>query len=239
MAGLAAGVHDENERKCVKKTINIIIGLAVMVFARQMVQAQGTLTYLSNLGQPSTGSVPVGSDSWLAMQFATGHDTGGYLLDSIQLAMANASGNPNGFTVMVYEQPQYAPGIVPGSSLGTLNGSANPSTPGIYTYTPTSSLVLSPSTIYFIVLASGTEVANGAYEWSVASAGTTSDNWEGWFASFDSNNSGSNWKRAPVIYGQYAITATPIPEPSSLWLLLLGSGIFIYARRYKFTSGIN
>src|SRR5580658_6260295 len=88
-----------------KKTVNTIVSLAMVVFAPQIVQAQGTLTYLSNLGQPSTGGVAVGSDSWLAMPFATGPDTSGYLLDSVQLAMADPYGNPSGFTVMVYEQP--------------------------------------------------------------------------------------------------------------------------------------
>jgi hypothetical protein len=58
--------------------------------------------YLSNLGQSSTGSLAVGSDSWLAASFGTGTNEGGYELNSIQLAMTDASGNPSGFTVMIY-----------------------------------------------------------------------------------------------------------------------------------------
>jgi hypothetical protein len=59
---------------------NLIIGgiivLAVVLSAPQITQAQGT-TYLSNLGEPSTGSLAVGSDSWLAVSFGTGTNVGG------------------------------------------------------------------------------------------------------------------------------------------------------------------
>ena len=73
--------------------------------------------------------------------------------------------NPSGFTVAIY--PVYgfpdAPASL-GSSLGTLNGSADPSTAGVYSYTPTSSLTLLPNAGYFAVLTAGTAVADGAYE---------------------------------------------------------------------------
>jgi hypothetical protein len=54
------------------------------------------------LSQTPTGSVSVGSDSWLAADFITGTSANGYSLDSIQLGMANASGSPTNFTVMLY-----------------------------------------------------------------------------------------------------------------------------------------
>ena len=83
-----------------------------------VVQAQGTMTYLSSLSQSSTGSDPVGSDSWLAAIVWNGNNPGGYSLDSIQLGMADASGFPSNFTVMLYtacwrssysrEQPRHA-----------------------------------------------------------------------------------------------------------------------------------
>jgi hypothetical protein len=136
------------------------------------------------------------------------------------------------------------PGITinsPGSSLETLNGSANPSTGGIYTYTDSSNLILSPQTTYFIVLTSGTAVANGAYDWSYGSEGPNSlyNPSGGWVAppfditddNYQSSN-GSNWSHVNFgEFAQFAITATPIPEPSSSLLLLLGSGVFIYVRR--------
>jgi len=213
-----------------KITMRDVIVFAVALLAPQITQGQGTMTYLSNLGQASAGSLAVGSDSWLATRFFTGTNAGGYVLDSIQLGMADASGNPSGFTVMLYSSLIIA--IRPGSSLGTLNGSLNPVTSGIYTYTPDSSLTLPAYTYYYIVLTAGTTVANGAYEWSYA--GVNSYNRSGgWFSlgPVVTSSNGSSWNSISGAYPQFAINATPVPEPSPSFLLLLGSGIFIYVRR--------
>src|ERR1700689_5374241 len=113
-----------------------IIVLTVILFAPQISIAQGTMTYLSNLGQPSSGSEPVGSDAWLAMGFGTGNNASGYLLNSIQLGMTDASGSPSGFTVMLYAKSGNPAAVLPGSSLGTLDGSLSPTTSGTYIYTP-------------------------------------------------------------------------------------------------------
>src|ERR1035441_10574072 len=121
--------------------------LALAVLSPHVAEAQGTL-YVSNLGLTSSGSSPVGHDSWLAVDFRTGTNAGGYSLNSFQVALADASGNPSGFTAMLYtEVGDAAP--LPGSSLGTLNGSLSPVTGGIYTYSPASDLVLLPNTPYF------------------------------------------------------------------------------------------
>jgi hypothetical protein len=141
----------------------IIIMFVLGLLIQQIAKAQGTMTYLSSLSQTSAGSLAVGSNSWLASDFFTGTNADGYSLDSIQLGMADASGNPNGFTVMLYTAIVKA-GSFPGSSLGTLDGSLNPTTAGVYTHIPASSLTLSPGTEYFIVLTAGTALANGAYD---------------------------------------------------------------------------
>jgi hypothetical protein len=210
-----------------------IIMFVVTLLASRLVQAQGTI-YLSNLGQTSAGSNPVGNNSWLAALFTTGNNTGGYVLNSVQLGMTDASGSPSGFTVMIYARSGNIAGFFPGNSLGTLNGSTDPSTGGIYTYTA-SGLTLSPSTRYFIVLTAGTAVANGAYDWSVmnTSSYNPDDSWAG-SVTLGSNN-GSSWTTLPTYpqfdFSQYAINATAIPEPSAVSLLLLGSGVLIYVRR--------
>jgi hypothetical protein len=211
------------------------IFLAVTLFAPQLAVAQGTV-YVSSLSPSSTSSLPVGSDYWLAAGFETGNNASGYDLNSIQLGMADTSGNPSGFTVMIYSAI-FGLGINPGSSLGTLNGSLNPSTAGIYTYTDDSNLILSPNTLYFIVLTAGTTVANGAYNWSdSAFPPNSSGGWGDDNAVLHSSNGTSGWTSNPSPYSysgiaQFAITATPIPEPSLSLLLLLGSGVFIYVRR--------
>jgi len=210
----------------------IIVLFVTVLIASQIVQAQGTV-YVSSLNPTSTGSPSVASDYWLAALFETGNNAGGYMLDSIQLGMADALGNPSGFTVMLYAKSSFVGAILPGSSLGTLNGSANPSTAGIYAYTPASNLTLSPSTFYFIVLTAGTTIVNGSYEWSESAyPPSASGDWSVDNAVLHSSNGTSGWSTTPYFgIAQFAITATPIPEPSPSWLLLLGSGIFIYARR--------
>src|ERR1035437_6458889 len=148
--------------------ISIIVCLALAASVPHITQARGTMTYLSNLGQPSAGSQPVGSNSWLAAANLPRHQRAGDSIHFIQLAMTDASGNPSGFTVMLCSNAPIALG--PGPVLGTLNGSLSPVSSGIYTYTPASNLTLTPNSQYFIVITAGTAVADGAYAWSLAGA---------------------------------------------------------------------
>ena len=207
---------------------------AAGLFTPQIMQAQGTLTYLSNLGQPSAGSQGVASNSWMAVGFETGNNVGGYDLNSVQLTMTDASGVPSGFTVMLYSQLAILGHSIPRTNLDTLNGSTDPSIAGIYTYTDGSNFILSPSTFYYIVLAAGTATNNGAYQWSYANTSTYSSI-DGWVAGtpggYEVSANGLTWGGSSSPFPQYAINATPTPEPSSSWLFLLCSGIFIYVRR--------
>lgn len=210
---------------------NVIASFLAAISVMQFAQAQGTV-YISNLDQTSARNNPVGSDSWYAADFYTGNNADGYTLDSIELAMTAAIGSPSSFTVMLYSMVgSRAP--FPGSYLVALHGSPNPSTTAIFAYTSGSTYLLSPNTGYFMVLTSGTTIANGAYNWSNVSA--ISYQTGGWLNDsgiyYSSNGSswaiagGSDWN------AQFAVTATAIPEPSSLVLFGLSSGIFIYVCR--------
>jgi hypothetical protein len=216
----------------------IISGIIASVFgllAPQIIQAQGT-TYLSNLEQSSAGSFAAGSDSWLAVTFETGTNAGGYVINSIQLAMSNASGNPSGFQVMVYAGA--GGGGTPGTLLGTLNGSLDPVTAGIYTYTPAATLTLPIRGLYDIVLTAGTAIGNGAYEWS--GAGMNSYNPSGGWSSLigpagfwtSSNGSLLSWIHNGSAFPQFAIDATAVPEPGVFSLFAL-CGFFLVWRRRK------
>jgi hypothetical protein len=205
--------------------------LAAGLSAPPITRAQGT-TYVSNLGQPSVGSGAIGSDSWLAVPLFTGTNPGGYLLNFIQLRMNDASGLPSGFTVMLYD----APGYLPGSTLGSLSGSPDPSAAGIYDFTSPSSLILAPQTHYAVVLTAGTPIANGAYEWSLASSYAESGGWVVFFPgaakSFRSTD-GSSWQPSNTGFFQFALNATPVPEPGTLGLIAFGGLCLIWLKNQK------
>ncbi len=207
-----------------------LIGFALALLAPQIVQAQGMMTVLSNLNQTAAGSLAVGSDSWLAVEFITGTNSSGYVLNSIQLGMASSSGNPSGFMAMIYTKPP--PGVTPGSSIGTLNGSLNPVAGGIFTYTAPSNFILSRNTYYCIVLTAGTAIANGAYDWSYVNANSYNPI-GGWnvLGGVLLSSDGSSWNASSGGYAQYAITVTDAPEPGVLGLFGLGGLAFLWHRR--------
>jgi hypothetical protein len=214
-----------------KIIINSFI-IFVVTLAPQVVQAQGTMNYLSNLGEAPAGSLAVGSNSWFAALFRTGTNVGGYMLNSVQFAMTNATGNPSGFTATLNGGGLYPGGNPPvGSTLGALGGSLNPVSGGIFTYTPVSNLTLSANTYYAIVLTAGTAVANGAYEWDYANPSSYNPS-GGWLrGNFYGASDGFSWGVIPSDFPLLAINATAIPEPGVLGLLGLGGLVFLWHRR--------
>ena len=211
-----------------RRIISGIIASAFGLMAPEMIQAQGTMTYLSNLGQPSAGSLAVGSNSWVAAGIYTGTNPGGYVLNSIQLGLTDATGNPSGFTAMLYYPFAGGPPAGPGRSLVTLDGSLNPVTAGTYVYAAPSNLTLSPHTEYFIVLTAGTAVANGAYEWSLSDINSynPTDGWSNLGGVWTSSNGSLLSWNATSSFPQFAVNATAVPEPGVLSLLALG-GLFL------------
>jgi len=200
-----------------------IVTLAVGLSRPPQLQAQGT-TYVSNLGATPSGSLAIGSDSWAAAWFTSGATSGGYRLDSIQLGMADASGAPTGFGVMLYNSGiGIAP--IPGTSLGTLSGSPSPSTAGVYIFTPPVDLVLSKQTSYFIVLTGGTPIAGGAYQWDRADTSSYDLN-GGWGTTIACHSAnGSSWSYVSAVSPVFAINATPepaVPEPNTAAVVALG-----------------
>ena len=219
-----------------KKTIiSGVLAGALGLVAPQTLPAQET-TYMSNLNQPSVGSLAVGSNSWMAGIFLAGNNPDGYTLNSVELAMASASGNPADLRVMIY----YAGGggIVPAYSIGTLNGSLEPVSPGIYTYTPAEPIIFARNSPYAIVLTSDTAVLDGSYRWSYAAANsynpiggwsTPPSSVAGVYSSV--NGSRISWVKNTSAFPQFSIEATAVPEPGILGLFALGGLHFAWRRR--------
>jgi len=214
----------------VKKAIHIAaVLLIVALLIDQPAHAQGTL-YVSNFGPGIDGGYALGNNLWLAQGFETGPDAGGYVLNSVQLDMASATGNPSGFTLSIYSAGLNGS---PSADLGILSGSANPSSSGVYTYT-TSGLMLAPSTDYFIVATSATPTTQGYYMWveDLFGAGYSSvDEWL--ILSVAGSSNGSAWTGLRAWGFETAIYATDVPEPSTWILCLLGSGLAFYFHKHK------
>jgi hypothetical protein len=216
------------------KTTIVKLILAAVILVPLCALAQGTLQ-VSNLGQTPTGSAAIGSDSWIAQEFITGNNPDGYTLDSVQLLMNAASETPAGFTVSLYSKTgdphSGSNGDSPLADIGNLNGSADPSSGGLFAYA-SAGLLLSSHTFYFVVVTSETPVADGSYNWSAAYRAGVGSSTTGWSIQdyYYSSLNGSTWSetiRQDVF--QMGIYATPVPEPSTVALLFLG-GIFILSR---------
>lgn len=202
-----------------KKSLCSLFGfLALELFAPKGVHAEST-TYISNLAGSPLGIVAIASNARLAQSFKTGASSLGYNLNAVQLSLDVASGNPDGFTVSLFADNNFHPGI----SLGNLTGSANPTGGGIFSYSATNT-ILSPSTKYWIVLAAQTPLITGNYNSRFTSFFNYSSlaNWS-MDRYYEKSTDGINWTDSNVGYDlQFSVTATAIPEPSSLALWLTG-----------------
>jgi hypothetical protein len=191
--------------------ITFIVVLGIMPLAAP---SQGTV-YFSNLGESGTGlSVENGAQSFL-----TGINSDGYILNSVTLLMGQWAGNASNFSVSIYSD------ITSSSNPHTtLSGDADPETAGQYVYT-TSGAVLNPDSTYWIVATCqpGSSVSPVGYTWQF----TSSQN----FVSGDGWNMGASIINAdasapPGSHFQFAVNATPVPEPSVFGILILSGLVF-------------
>jgi hypothetical protein len=212
-------------------SISIIVffsGMLVLVVSEHA-QAQ-EITYVSNLGENPedyTG-YGVGSNQWLANSFVTGTTSAGYQLNSVQIPIG-VNGNPSGFSLSLYSDNSGQPG----SNLGTL-GESNPTDWALYNFT-ISGIELTPSTTYWIVATSPTPAySDNSFYWVLTSDTdyTSSDGWSMnpgvWRASFSGGSSWSDGTGSPF---QFAVSATPVPEPEIYSLAGLGLWAIFLRRR--------
>ena len=204
-----------------------LCGVALSAFTPHGDAAQ--ITYVSNLTATTVADGLVEQTSWFASQFTTGPDALGYALNAIQVGLDGTAGNPSGFSLTLFSDNSGAPG----TSLGPLSGSTNPSTAGTYTYTA-SGIALSPSTPYWIVLATASAQPTGYY-WNITSSTTytSSDAWEiNTTQMYGSHDQGTSWSKSGAdSAGQFNVSATAVPEPGTLAVVALASPALLRRRR--------
>jgi hypothetical protein len=215
------------------KTIpfNIVAIVALILMPAHAAIAQGSVTYLSSLNLPSGGFLSVASDRWVAQGFNTGTNSPGYQLDSIELLMGGAAGNPGDFAVSVYSRSEF----FPNDRIAGLDGPTDPTTAGVFEYSG-SMVTLSSATYYYIVVTAAEPMAIASYQWQHVAPATSYELEvkDGWGLSPSASSSdGLTWNRVGnVNFFQFAIYATPIPEPSALALCGLG-GLFVVSMSLK------
>jgi hypothetical protein len=217
-----------------KRNCRILAVVAATMACCWHAGAQSSITYLSSLNTPPLGgSLPVAQDSWFAAGFQTGTNSAGYLLDSVDLSFGGASGTPGAFAIFIYEVPNY---YFPGNRVGELTVTTNPVNAGIYRFYA-SNIVLSASTWYSVVITSSQPLAAGTYKWNFI-GGTTNllilkvDGWNMGFPAHSTN--GIVWERVGNMNGfQFAVNASPIPEPGASWLIGAGIGLLFCSLRRR------
>jgi hypothetical protein len=210
-----------------------LLGTFIFIQCMAVIAASAQITYISSTSKPTGAFLPVGSDMWRAQGFFTGANPLGYQLDSISLLMGNASGAPNGFNVSLYS---YTNELFPGEQLWTLEGSSDPSSSGVYSFSGTD-ITLLRSTSYYIVFSADQPLATGSYSpGSPAPAvGSVYDRVDGWGIGHWVNSlDGLEWERAASQSLQFDISATAIiPEPSHLALVFGACALLVAVRLRK------
>lgn len=207
-------------------SLAVAVVLTCLFQGTSLSHAQGT-TYLTGLDRLPAGSLAIGADAWSASWFQAGSNPGGYVLNSIELAMGQPVGSPAGLTIAIWDFRAHQPICV-------LAG-PEPSSAGVFTYTA-SNFSLSPRGVYWFVIKSSTPSAIGEFHWNYSTLGLTHfELWSG--GGYQSSPDGLLWTRDPSITPQFAVNATPVPEPGVPALLGIGVGLLWAARRRRAQRG--
>ncbi|MBC7784952.1 MAG: hypothetical protein H7144_14030 [Burkholderiales bacterium] len=165
-----------------------------------------------------------GYQVWEAVSFTTGAGSS-WQIDTLTMALSDLSGesseglNPDGITFEIHANNA---GVPASGSISTLTKTTDIFLDANIDFTPSSALILSPGTTYWVV--GRPSDPDALYPWYTTT--TAADNGvSGWSIGNETHFSidqGGSWEANPDIV-QIKIGATAVPESASLCMLSLGA----------------
>lgn len=192
------------------KQLIVMLAAVVLIWAVPAAAEAGTILS-NNLSEPTGGTEAATGDTWLTASFGT--DTSAYDLTSVTLLLQRTSIGGTA-ELDIYSDG----GLEPGSLLGTLTSPGSISTSlGETTFTA-SGITLSSDSTYWLVL----KATSGEFDWGWA--GDNSGSGVGFQHTWGvSDDEGATWFTYDSYPTQMLVSATAVPEPTSMVLLGLGA----------------
>lgn len=177
---------------------------------------------VSNLSEATTGGT--GFAGPVATSFTTGSALPSWDLESVALAFSRDFGNSADLiTVEIHSDSSG----VPGTNVATLSGDLI-TIPGTYLFAPLSTLSLTASTTYWLVLKDG-NLSGDITRWNLTNSDDQSSALPGWSIGNDVFSNSGSWTNTGPTTGQFAINV--VPEPSAALLAGLGALSLAFRRR--------
>jgi hypothetical protein len=198
------------------KLKQLVLFAIISVLLKARIGVAQETTYLDNTSQPVTGTRGFNLTQTGA-QFLTGTNAGGYVLNSLQLLFADASGNPEISYLRCDLLSDYF--NLPSVILTAFIPNDNPTTAGLHTFVPLQpsapSVILAANTDYWLFFYphGGSSLGYYRYNFTDSVNSTSIDGWRVTGETFSPFSPGQTG--LPM----FSLNATAIPEPSTLALL--------------------